>query len=376
MIAVFLAAVLLLAFACSHLYGRLWNKNLDVLLSFSQPAVYAGRTISFTEKIENRKRLPLPVVEVAFWIQKGVLFVDTENIQVSDQVYKRDLFTILGMESVLRKYQLDCRKRGYYTISLCTLRTWNLFFSRIRRQELPLTDALYVYAARTDVSDILRPLQSLLGEQISRKRYLEDPFAFASIREYTPQDPMKTINWKATARTGGMMVNTYSSVENEKVMIYLDVEDPFAVRQEALTEESISVAASLLSVLEAKGLDVGLTVNVCSQEDDAVEKEKRPVVFEPGSGREFVNRIERFLTRDFTQQKTLPFSAFPAPADDNRICVFISQNRSENMVHELIRRVGSRRAGIWVLPVYAADAKKELPHVSGAQLSLVVRKVS
>ena len=376
MIAVFLAAVILLALACRSLYSRLWYKNLDILLSFSQPAVYAGRQVSFTERIENRKRLPLPVVEVAFWIQKGVLFVNAENTQVSDQVYKRDLFTILGMESILRKYELDCQKRGYYTISLCTLRTWNLFFSKIRRLELPLTDSLYVYAARTDVSDILRPLQSLLGEQISRKRYLEDPFAFASIREYTPQDPMKTINWKATARTGGMMVNTFSSVENENVMIYLDVEDPFAVRQEALTEESISVAASLLSVLETKGLDAGLAVNVCSGTDSSSGTEDRPVVFEPGRGREFVNRIERFLTQDFTERKTLPFSAFPAPADENRICVFISQNQSEDMVRELVSRVGRGSAGIWVLPVYAADSGKELPKVNNAQLRLVVRKVS
>ena len=390
MIAVFLAAVLLLAFICSQIYARHWYKKLDILLSFSQSAVYAGNTISFAEQIENRKRLPLPALEVAFWIQKGIVFLDTENIQVSDQVYKRDLFTIFGMESILRRYQLDCQKRGHYTISLCTLRTWNLFFSRIRRLELPLTDELYVYAARTDVSDILRPLQSLLGEQVSRKRYLEDPFAFASIREYTPQDPMKTINWKATARTGGMMVNTYSSVENEKVMIYLDVGEEYAMRQEELTEESISVAASLLSVLEAKGLEVGLSVNVCAQTEKApgdhadsqsvsavsAGQEDTPVIFQPGRGREFVSRIERFLTQDFSEMKTLPFSSFQPPADDDRICVFISKHQDEDSVKELNRLTGGRRSGIWVIPVYAYDPLDSLPRVNSQSLSLVIRKVA
>ena len=46
------------------------------------------------------------------------------------------------------------------------------------------------------------------------------------------------------------------------------------------------------------------------------------------------------------------------------------------MVRELVRRVGRGSAGIWVLPVYAADSGKELPHVNNTQLRLVVRKVS
>ena len=370
MIAVFLAAAALLAAACSLYYARRWHVRLTVNLSFSQPAVYAGRNVSFTEEVENRKRLPLPVVEVAFRIPKGVFFADAENIQISDYVYKRDLFTILGMEGITRTYEMNCEKRGFYDVTQVTLRTWNLFFSRARRKELELKEMLTVFAARTDVTDILHPLQTLLGEQISRRRYLEDPFAFASIREYTPQDPMKTLNWKATARTGSMMVNTYASVQNEQVMLYLDVEDTFIIRQEPLVEESISVAASLLSALEAKGLDVGLAVNACPP------GEEEPAVFAPGRGREFVSRIERFLAQDFTKLKETPFGLLPAPDQEGRICVFITKNQTRKMADELAARTGEGREGIWVLPVFAGE-KTDAGIVSSCpDLHVVIRKVS
>ena len=186
------------------------------------------------------------------------------------------------------------------------------------------------------------------------------------------------------------MVNTYSSVENEKVMIYLDVGEEYAMRQEELTEESISVAASLLSVLEAKGLEVGLSVNVCAQTEKApgdhadsqsvsavsAGQEDSPVIFQPGRGREFVSRIERFLTQDFSEMKSLPFSSFQPPADDDRICVFISKHQDEDSVKELNRLTGGRRSGIWVLPVYAYDPLDSLPRVNSKSLSLVIRKVA
>lgn len=37
---------------------------------------------------------------------------------------------------------------------------------------------------------------------------VEDPFAFAGMREYDGTDPMNRINWKASARSGNLMVKS------------------------------------------------------------------------------------------------------------------------------------------------------------------------
>ena len=81
-------------------------------------------------------------------------------------------------------------------------------------------DGLNIPESGNCMPDILNECTRMLGEQESRRKYLEDPFAFASIRDYTMQDPMKNINWKASAKTGDLMVNTFTSMKNEKIKKY------------------------------------------------------------------------------------------------------------------------------------------------------------
>ena len=380
MIAVFLAVVFLVLFAWDLVYQKRWARQLTLSLRFEQSAVYAGSRAGFTEIIENRKRLPLPVVEAGFRIQKGIEFADAQNIQVSDYIYKRDFFTILGMEGITRKYSLDCRKRGHYTISQVTMQTWDLFFRKKSREEREITDDLYVYAARTDISGILQELDTQTGVKRSSRRYPEDPFEFSSIREYSPRDPMKTINWKATARTGSMMVNTYSAVMDEQVFLYLDVEDRYVVRQNHLTEDSVSVAATLLDTLTKKGLDVGLAVNIIPAGSE------KPVLLGPGRGRDFVRQAEQLLTLDFAREQTIPFTELLAYAEDrhrlqdaSRIPVWISKNTDQKTSRAVAEMALKEQAGIRVLPVTAGDqtAAQLFPGSGGEGVpKLVIREVA
>ena len=45
-------------------YHRVWRKAVDVRLWFDTDALYAGGQTKLYEVIENRKRMPLPVLEV------------------------------------------------------------------------------------------------------------------------------------------------------------------------------------------------------------------------------------------------------------------------------------------------------------------------
>ena len=79
-------------------YHRVWRKAVDVRLWFDTDALYAGGQTKLYEVIENRKRMPLPVLEVSFHTKKELDFADTENTSVSDYIYKRDVFSVLGMQ--------------------------------------------------------------------------------------------------------------------------------------------------------------------------------------------------------------------------------------------------------------------------------------
>ena len=52
------------------LYKKYWAKNLYVSVSFRQDAIYEGDEGEIVEVIENRKRLPLPILKVKFQTSK------------------------------------------------------------------------------------------------------------------------------------------------------------------------------------------------------------------------------------------------------------------------------------------------------------------
>ncbi len=299
-----------------HVYRRLWPRGLTARITFSAGPVCAGEEAEVTETISNRKKLPVTELEVGFRIEKGVEFPGSDNIVTSDYVYKRDIFSLRPMEEVTRRYALACVRRGRYHISQISVKAWSVFHDVEYEMESAGEDTLYVYAGYTDISALTASIDVLLGSREAERRFMEDPFSFASIREYTPADPMKTVNWKATARTGALMVNTYASVRSEKFFIFLDVSDEGILREEELVEEGIRAAASLIRSLVKQGRETGLAVN-----------SSPPMVFSPKRGGEQLGLIERFLTADFYKEGTSAFTQLTGEAVPGRdwICVVISK---------------------------------------------------
>ena len=360
MMLIFAAAVVLILLGWRRYYRNNWYRGLNMELHFGEGHVYAGNKVLLTETLENRKKLPLPFLEAAFRIPKGIWFADTENLIISDYNYKRDIFSLRGMESITRRYELECQKRGRYRISQVKAEAVSVLFRHRHILEMDISDELYVYPARINVSSLVRLCDSMLGAAESRSTYLEDPFAFLSIRDYTTRDPMKNINWKASARTGSLMVNTFSSVQAEQFMVFLDVEDRNILKNEQAVEEGISIAASLCERLIRAGLPAGLMINTSPCQ-----------VFAPNRGRGCLQEIEQYLTRDFSSGKTTDFVKMvlshlsggggeketrsyrrnkKSAGSTDEICILVSKNNAEEDVRALQAGMEKNRPWIWVVP--------------------------
>ncbi|RKI86613.1 DUF58 domain-containing protein [bacterium 0.1xD8-71] len=360
MISVFLTGVLLLGAGWYVLYGKGWMKNLHCKLWFAQEYVYAGGQAQIIEQIENHKRMPVPVLEIAFRIDKGVVFTQMENAMVSDYLYKRDVFSLLGSQRIRREITLKCQERGYYPVDHVELRSFSVFYDRKYAGEQKVDAALYVYAGRVDVSDIIMLCERLMGTlQCARKLY-EDPFAFHAIREYTSTDPMRVINWKASARTGEMMVNTYDSTLTQQVMIYLDVEDRGIYRQDHLIEEGISVAACLAQRLLGQGLEVGISVNL-----------SEPVRIEPGARRGQLRLLEQMLCRINRKERMTAYQDILTDLPTDAFPVFITRDGKRNQ--DKIESFLQDKYGLWVYP---QDAGERTAVSTGRNLHCVVREVT
>lgn len=261
MIFFLLLGVLLVSVLWELFYKFQWSKRVTVRLWFEHSAVYAGSDTKLYEVIENRKNMPVPVLEVGFHAKRELDFADTENTNVSDYIYKRDVFSVLGSQKITREISVKCTKRGKYAIHDVEITTYTLLHRKHYNKSIETAAEIYVYPKMTDVSEIMTLCERMLGTIQCTKKLYEDPFAFRTIRNYTTDDPMKTINWKASAKTGELMVNTYDSAQSQKAMIFLDVEDTGILKREDLVEDSIAMAATVVRKLLRQNTEVGFVYN-------------------------------------------------------------------------------------------------------------------
>lgn len=77
---------------------------------------------------------------------------------------------------------------------------------------------------------------------------------FHAIREYQPGDPLKIINWKATAKTGRIMANEYESERKVDVIFIVDA----SYKSQRVFDYLIRAAASLMLNALNNGTSFGL----------------------------------------------------------------------------------------------------------------------
>ena len=246
-----------------YLYRKWWEKGLAARVRFSENHVYQGDTVSLTEEIVNDKQMPLPAVEIRFALDKELSYLNDarENASVSDKNYRRDVFSLFARQKTIRSFPVACQRRGYYEIRELEMVGYDFFFQKKYFRTLPQDAALYVYPRQVDIRRIRLVHQALSGMRLVQNRLYQDPFAFAGIRAYDPTDPMNRINWKASAKSGELMVNQFDATTNICVRCFLDVADSHILKYPHLVEEGISIVTSLAVQLVTDHMDLDVIGN-------------------------------------------------------------------------------------------------------------------
>ena len=93
-----------------------------------------------------------------------------------------------------------------------------------------------------------------------RIRRLGHSMEFEKIKSYVRGDDIRTINWKATARTGDLMVNTYTDAREQQVYAVIDKGRSMKMPFDGMTllDYAINASLSLLNVVLLKHDKAGL----------------------------------------------------------------------------------------------------------------------
>jgi len=242
-------------------YERFWDKNLKVSISFTQFGISEGEEGEILEIVENRKYLPLNMLKVKFQTSRNLEFADDLGSKTTDQYYRNDIFQIGGGEKITRKLTFVGKKRGYYHIKNIDFVGSDLFLSTEMIKSMGTNCYLYVYPKVFDTREFLMSLQKLNGEVLVKRHLMEDPFEYRGIRDYQTFDDIRSVNWKATARTGNLKVNQKNYTALQTIRIFLNIEDNGVLKKEREVEASMQIVMGLAAFFLSQGIKVACYAN-------------------------------------------------------------------------------------------------------------------
>jgi hypothetical protein len=258
LIALAMAALVILQ---RFIYKSQWNKKIQLEITFSDSLAVEGDTLLLTEVITNRKLLPLTWLAVKFQLSRNLHFADMENAKISDDFYRSDMFNMLPYRRITRKLPFVCGKRGFYNIKSADLVSGDLFNSLRLTMSAPCRADLTVYPRLIDLDNVLHVHRQFLGQVLTKRFIQPDPFEFKGIREYQPYDSLRSINFKATAKTGDWMVNVNDYTVTQEIILLLNLGWYGPYPDEFLYEQTIRLAASLAVYYVENGIPLGFVMN-------------------------------------------------------------------------------------------------------------------
>ena len=148
------------------------------------------------------------------------------------------------------------------------------------------------------------------------------------------------------------MVNTFDSVLSQKAMIFLDIEDEGILKYDALVEESIAIAASLVRKLLKQGIETGFAFN------------GGELYFSPTNQKSKLIMLERTLAEyDSEKSKNAIFSytnlfdktKYNMDFSEDTLLIFVTKNLSESLYSDIKQYIGNHYAVI-VNPITRTQA--------------------
>ncbi len=268
----------LFALAKAILYTFLLVTATDILLLFSKRyAINATRTMA--DKLSNGDPNPI-LVQVNNRYPFGV---ETEVVdEIPDQFQYRENTTQLSLKANQTReftYELRPLKRGEYTFNSLNIfaKTTIGLVSRRFRIDAEVTVPVYPSYIQMHKYELLAISNRLQMAGIKKIRRIGHNFEFEQIRDYVQGDDFRTINWKATARRGDLMVNQFQDEKSQQVYSIIDKGRVMKMPFDGLSLMDYAINASLvISNIAIKKYDKAGIITFTEEKAAILQAERKP----------------------------------------------------------------------------------------------------
>jgi len=140
---------------------------------------------------------------------------------------------------------VHCVRWGAFRVGPVLVRARDALGFHTWEADLGVMQPLRVYPSVETMRALLEPLQThvYVGNQVARAR--GDGIEFADIREWTPGDRLRRVNWRASARRGDLWVNEQHPERNTDIVLFLDTFTDVSLGPRGTLDLTVRAAASL-----------------------------------------------------------------------------------------------------------------------------------
>lgn len=283
----------------------LWVWGRESLTGVTYARVLDRRRAAFGEQVPleveivNDKLLPLTWLLVREELSSALTIRGARVVRVGWREEMQFVLPLLPFQRVRRRLTLVCDQRGEHHFGPSELRSGSPTGSHQRSLELFDQASILVYPKVFTLGSARSRLPIALDK--ARTSLADDPVRIRGVREYRAGDPLRRVDWRATARTSNLLVRVHEPATTTRVALFVDVVPPSGLgrkRAADVIELTIAVAASIVSALT--GLALGLYSNGTAR--------GRPLAADPAAGPDRQRTLLELLAI-VTPARTMPLGA-------------------------------------------------------------------
>jgi uncharacterized protein (DUF58 family) len=274
--------------------------------------------------------------ELGIYIENWYLFNISVGIidEIPFQFQRRDIWFKTNLKPRERKlinYILRPTRRGEYEFGDVRVYVKSPLGLIRRRYNFEQAETLPVYPSFLQMRkyELMAISNRLTDIGIKKIRRIGHSMEFEQVKNYVAGDDYRTINWKATARQGNLMVNSYTDEKSQHVYCVIDKSRAMKMPFDGLSLLDYAINASLVlsNVALLKEDKAGL-ITISEKLGAVVPADRRPA---------HLNKILEVLYKEKTRyletNMELLFSTLRKVIKQRSLVVFFTNYESLNALH-------------------------------------------
>ena len=237
----------------------------------------AERTVSDRLSNGDTNSIILKIKNNASYVT-GIRIIDELPFQFQERNFSIQKH-FLPRQQLKITYTVKPAERGSYLFGNIILFVQTQAGLVVKRHTIPAEETISVYPSFTNLRSYQLMSQATVeGNGNKRMRKIGQSMEFEQIKDYVNGDDIRTINWKATARKGALMVNNYVNEKSQQVYCIIDkgrlMKMPFDGL--SLLDYAINSTLALSNICLQKQDKIGL-ISFSSKMGAVIAADRKPI---------------------------------------------------------------------------------------------------